>query len=462
VQLRDYQVDAVGKIRAAYAAGAKSIIYQLPTGGGKSAIFCHVAEQAAKRGTRTIILVHRRELLMQASKTLRFFGVPHGLIAPKYPYTNAMVRIASIQTLGRRLDHTPRADLIIVDEGHHCTKDNTWGRILARWGGARRLAVSATPVRLDGRGLGEVFDTMIAGPSMKSLVDAGHLAATEVYAPPMKADLSGVKTVAGDFDKHELAVRMDRSQVCGDAVAHYERLGQGRPGIAFCASLAASEHLADAFRAAGVPAEAIDGKMDDKKRDGILGRLASGETRIVTSVDLISEGFDCPDAAVAVLLRPTKSLGIFLQQVGRVMRPADGKGLALVLDHVGSVHTHGLPDADRVWTLEGRKKKKGERLPPVARCPVCFACFPPGPEACPMCHAELPVRERKGPEAVEGTLERVTGDRWEERRALVRQHAREQAECRTVEELVALGVRRGYGNPKGWAWRVAAGRRQRA
>jgi DNA repair protein RadD len=463
--LRPHQVLAVEAIRKAFASGKRAPCYQLPTGGGKTVVFAYIAQEAAKRGTRVLILVHRRELLLQGSRALREIGLSHGLIAPALPPSHAQVRIASVQTLVRRLDHVPPPDLVVIDEAHHAVA-GSWRRVLEYWPRAWVLGVTATPARLDGKGLGVrvggVFDHLVLGPSVEELTEDGYLVPADVYAPPMKADLGGVRTRLGDFDRGEIRVRMDRPVITGDAVEHYLRLAAGRPGIAFCASVEHARHVAEAFAAAGVPAESIDGSLGDGDRDAVLARLASGETRILTSCEIVSEGFDLPAVEVAILLRPTQSLTLYLQQVGRVLRPSPGKASATILDHVGNVERHGLPDADRTWDLNGaRRRRTGEA--PVRRCPVCFACHPPAP-VCPACgHVYEVAPRREGPQAVDGVLQKVgrrATDLWTPVQERLRRSHLEQARCRSLEELVELGIRRGYGKPRGWALRVWNARRR--
>lgn len=459
--LRPYQEDAIAQLRAAYGEGKRAPLYQLPTGGGKSLIFGTIAAGAAERGTRVLILVHRRELLLQGSRTLRECGVPHGLVMQGLPNSKAQVRIASKDTLVRRLPHTMEPDLIIADECHHFLKGNTWGKIIAYYPKALLLGVTATPKRLDKKGLGVhaggVFDHLIIGPSVRELTDQGYLVPATVYAPPQVVDLSGIKHSMGDFDKKELSLRVDKPKVTGDAVAHYQRITPGEKAIAFCVSVDHAYHMAEAFSAAGVKAEPIDGGMSDTLRDAVMARFRSGETMVLTSCELIGEGLDVPDASVAICLRPTESLTVCLQQWGRVLRPFPGKERAVILDHVGAVGLHGLPDSERVWTLDGQKKKP--KAPPVRRCPRCFACFSPRPE-CPSCGYIFGQDRETGRtiDHVDGELSEVKGQGYDEVRERMRRHQRENAACRTVDDLIALGKRRGYASPEGWARRYHAAR----
>lgn len=451
--LRDYQTAAVNALRDAFSMGSRAPCLAMPTGSGKTVCFAYISSEAAKRGTRVLILVHRRELLLQGSKALRECGVAHGIVAPGYPLTTAQVRIASVQSLVRRLGQTAPPNLVIVDEAHHATA-GSWRTVRNAWPGALWLGVTATPARLDGTGLGEVFDRLVLGPSMKELVAAGHLAPCEVYAPPVVADLSQMKVIAGDFSTKDTAARMDKPKITGDCIAHYQRLGRGQRAIVFTATVDHAAHVADAFEAAGIPASKIDGGLDQETRDKVLARFRSGAVRVLTSCEILGEGFDCPDASVAILLRPTQSLTVYLQQVGRVMRPHGGEP-AIILDHVGNTERHGLPEEDREWTLEGRKRRKGERAPPMSRCPVCFACFPlvmTDPALCPVCGSLLPRKEREPIESVDGELVKVQA------KEIRKAQRREQGACETVEELTELGITRGYKNPRFWAMRVMEGR----
>jgi DNA repair protein RadD len=446
VQLRDYQVDAIAKVQRAYASGAKAVLLQAPTGSGKTVCFAHIAHGAAAKGNRIVILVHRRELLLQGSRALRELQLPHAIIAPGYPPTRMQTSIASVQTLVRRLKGMPPPALLIIDEGHHATASQ-YAAIREMWPNARILGVSATPSRTDGQGLGEVFDTLIIGPSIRTLIDQGHLAPVEVYAPPLKADLSGIHRQMGDYNTHEAAAAMDRSVVTGDAIEHYKRLASGRRAIAFVTTLTHAAHVRDRFVEGGIASEVIDGKMATEDRDDLLRRFAAGSVMVLVSCQVIEEGFDCPAAEVAILLRPTESIRLFLQQVGRIMRPMPGK-TATVLDHVGVTEKLGLPDANRTWTLDGKVKKEGEA--PMRRCDVCFAVFSAGCRVCPACGAELEVKPQEPIAEVAGELVKVEGIAGIQQR--MREQRAEEARCQTMADFIELGRRRGYAKPQGWAY----------
>jgi superfamily II DNA or RNA helicase len=461
IDLRDYQIDIVTAIRQAYGQGYKAPLLVAPTGSGKTVLFSYVAWQAAMKGNRTLILVHRQELLTQTSRTLDRFDVPHGLIAPGATLTDDLVQIASVQTLVRRLDRLPwQPTLIVVDEAHHTTADTGHGRILAHYDGARVMGVTATPERLDGKGLGVeaggYFDTLVLGPSVAALVEQGYLSNPVVYAPKTQLDLSGIRTLAGDFDKGALAAAMDRPTITGDAVAHYRTYCANAPTIAFCVSVAHAEHVAEAFRQAGYQAASIDGTLDDRDRRQRIEDLGAGRINVLTSCEIISEGTDVPIVGGALLLRPTQSLALCLQQIGRALRPYPGKERAVIIDAVGNVLRHGHPLEDRQWSLDSkpRRQRKGqepEAGEKVKVCPECGAVHPPGPE-CPECGHVYPVQSRRI-EQVDGNLVEIRPD---DRRLAAR---REQAGCRSLEDLKALGAARGYRS--GWAERVWQARQAR-
>jgi DNA repair protein RadD len=450
MRLRGYQQQTIDDLRNAYRAGSHAPLLCLPTGGGKTIIFSVIANSAAVRGKQVLILVHRRELLHQASRKLTDIGLDHGLIAAGTPASDHPVRIASVQTLVRRLptmDWQP--SLIIIDEAHHASA-GSWAAILDKWPDAFRLGVTATPCRLDGRGLGTAFDHLVLGPSVSDLISAGFLSPARIYAPPVVADLTGLRRRAGDYAADQAATAMDRPTVTGDAIAHYQRLAPGQRAIAFCCSIDHASHVAASFNAAGIPAATLLGNTTD--RDAVVAAFDAGSVQILVTVDVVSEGFDIPAASCAILLRPTQSLGLYLQQVGRVLRPAPGKAAAIVLDHVGNVHRHGFPDDLREWSLtDGARRATGTAAPSVRTCPECFAAFKPAP-ICPACGAACaPIKSRK--------IQQLAGELAELRREAVRQRIeertasrREQGKARTLPQLLALAKERGYS--PGWAYRI--------
>lgn len=467
VTLRPYQATAVDAIRAAYAAGKRAPLLVLPTGGGKTVTFSFVTQSATGKGRTVFLLAHRAELVKQIAGTLARFGCAHQIVAPgaivrqcqaeqfrtfgrSYVQHGATAFVCSVQTLVRRLDTVPKPDLLVVDEAHHLTQDSTWGTVVKAFPDAHILPVTATPCRLDGKGLGigagGFADDLIMGPTMRELIEAGALSRYRIFAPPNALDLSGVRTRAGDYAKEQLAGAVDRPTITGDAVQHYQRLAAGRRAIVFCVSVEHAQHVAAEFMAAGITSEVLDGSMDPGHRDAAIKRFERAETLVLTSCDLVSEGFDLPAIEVAILLRPTQSLALYLQQVGRALRTFPGKTEAVILDHVGAVRTHGLPDEDREWSLEGvkrgRRQAANDNEPGVDRvstCPKCFTIHLPAP-SCPTCGHVYPEKARRV-EQTDGELQELTAEAMD---AMRRARRALQGSAQTVDDLVhKVGMSRG-------------------
>jgi superfamily II DNA or RNA helicase len=463
LQLRDYQQKAVADIRESFLKNSRSPLLVLPTGGGKTVVFSYIAATTAARGKRVLILVHRIELLRQTSEALRKSGVRHGLVNPKFtPDLSAPVQVASVQTIIKRLHLFKSFDLIVVDEAHHALA-TTWKLIIDHYSMARVLGVTATPCRADGTGLGieagGVFDDIIIGPQVSDLIAKGFLVKPVIYAPAERLDLSGLRTKMGDYDNAQLENLMDKPTITGDAVSHYKKLCDGVPAVAFCVSVRHAQHVAEEFRRAGYRAYHADGSLDDDVRKRILNGLGNGTVDVVTSCDLISEGTDIPAIGAAILLRPTQSLGLYLQQVGRALRPCAGKERAVILDHVGNVLTHGLPDEIREWSLEGeqRKKKKKEdkeKTIQVKQCEKCYAIHEPAP-ICPVCGHIYEVK-KNAPQQVDGELRELSAD---DRLRLKKAKITEQARAQSLEELERIASQRGY--KPGWARQIWASRQNK-
>ena len=454
IQLRPYQSEAVEQIREAYRQNHRAVLFVLPTGGGKTVLFSHIAQQTAARGNRVCVLVHRQELLRQASASLSKMGVNHGVIAAgRSMDLSQPVQVASVQTLARRLHKLPRElfHLLVVDEAHH-SNAGTWAKVLDHFGGAHVLGVTATPCRCDGRGLGEWYSEMVQGPTAQWLTDQGYLAPARVLAPPIGFDVGGIRRRMGDFDMTQAGEQLKQGQAMGDCLGHYQRYLGGKTAIAFCCSVAHAEAVAELFNRHGVSAASIDGSMDSPTRERLLSDLGAGRSKVLTSCELIGEGVDVPSVAGCILLRPTQSVGLHLQMIGRCIRPQEGK-TAVILDHVGNVLRLGHHLEDREWTLEGTPKKPRDAAPSVKICPACFAAMPSGSPQCPECGHRFTV-ERRELVHVDGELAEVD--------VINARFRRDQGQAQTIEELVAVGQRRGMKNPHGWARHVLAARSLRS
>lgn len=453
ITLRPYQAKMIDEARQAYRDGERAVLFQLPTGGGKTITASTVVHGAAQKGNVTWWLTHRRELASQASQTFHNLNIPHGTVQSGYVSNRyAAVQVASIQTIVRRLDELPEPNLIVFDEAHHMGAAS-WEAIFDRFPSAKVLGLTATPWRLDGAGLGRWFGHMVSGPTVAELIANGSLSPYRLFAPATP-DLSGIGTAAGDYQRGALAKAMDKPQIVGDAIGHYLKLCRGKRAVAFAAGVENSKNIAAQFCAAGVPAEHVDGSMSAEERDAAVERFRAGSTLVLCNADLFGEGFDVPAIEAAILLRPTKSLSLHLQQVGRALRPCEGKSEAIILDHAGNSIIHGLPDDEREWSLEDREKRKRSEKSdvPVRQCEECFYVYRPAPK-CPQCGHQPPVQAREI-EVVEGTLAEV-------KRIDARAKFREQGKAGSLDALIQLGRDRGYKNPRFWAERVWASRNGR-
>ena len=454
--LRPYQEQGFAELRASYARGRRAPLYVLPTGGGKTVTFSHITAGAARKGNRVIILAHRAELLDQISGALDAESVPHGFVAAGYPKSRAPVLVASVQTLIRRVDSVPAPDLIVTDEGHHATATNTYGQIFKAYPTARRLGVTATPCRLSGEALGDVYDDLILGPSVQELTDAGYLARARIFAPPT-VSTDGLHIRAGEFVQDEVKELMDKPSVTGDAISHYRQHADNLPAVCFCHSIDHSKYMAQAFRDAGYMAAHLDGNTSRDIRRSMIGDFRTHRLSVLCSVDVVGEGLDIPGIHCGILLRPTASESLYLQQVGRCLRPAPGKEFAILLDHVGSTLRHGLPTDDREWSLSGKQKSHRKQRDKddisVRVCPKCFAAGTSGLPACWQCGHVFEVKPRKIT-ARDGELLELTPEMMEKRRA--RQSV---GRAKTREELMEIAKARNY-SPR-WVDHILNARGQR-
>lgn len=455
ISLRPYQQELFDNTRIALRSHG-AVILCLPTGGGKTQIAASMIKSALAKGGRPWFVAHRDFLIDQTSLTLHGIGVDHGIIAAGSrfnPYKH--VQVCAIDTLKNRLPKIPAScwpTVIFVDEAQHSAAGG-WARVI-EWAltvGAKVVGLSATPERLDGKPLNPPYAHLIPGPSVAWLMDEGYLSRYRAFAPSSPA-LGDVKTRGGDYAVDELEDEMDKPTLVGDMVGHYLRHAAGKRGIYFCVSVAHSKHVADAFCAAGVPALHLDGTTPTPERKAAALAMAEGRIHVLTNVALFGEGYDLAAQAgrdVTIecvgLARPTKSLALYMQQVGRALRKKSTP--AIILDHAGNIEAHGFPDDERTWTLEGRKKGDQKAEVGVTVCKSCFATYRAVMKACPECGAVKPVAESL-PRAVSvGEGELVEIDPAEARKSRQKQ----EAACRSVFELHALARERGFSNPEGWA-----------
>jgi DNA repair protein RadD len=453
ITLRDYQSDGIQRIRRAYAEGAKAPLYVLPCGGGKTIMFSAIAESSEKRGKRALILCHRIELVDQIVAALKDFGVTPDIIAAGYNRSYGRTRasehsiaVASVQTLIRRLDSYVPPTLIVIDEAHR-TAAATWTTILHRYRTAKVLGVTASPIRGDSKGLGSHFDRIIVGPSVTELTASGYLSPTRVFAPPT-VDTSGLHIRMGDFKPEESEALLDAPAITGSALSHYKQHANGLPALVFCTSVKHAHHVAEQFRNDGIAALALDGGTDKDIRRMAVKDFKDGKISVITQCEIAVEGWDLPGVHCGIFLRPTASLGMWIQMMGRCSRPSPGKTHAILLDHVGNSERLGLAADERDWQLTYDAAKQKKKPPPGVRvCVKCFAASPARASVCVECGTAFEVKPRQEIDEREGELVELTADEIKRKR-----ERREQGRSRSLAELEAFAKMKNYAS--GWAQHV--------
>ena len=433
MQLRPYQQEAKDAIYHRWNQGDRNTLAVLPTGAGKTVLFGSVVHD--HKGFSCSI-AHRQELVGQISMALAREHIRHRIIGPQnvikdivqahtrelgqawYDPT-APAGVAGVDTLLRRADSledwTKRVGLWVTDEAHHLLRDNKWGKAAALFPNAKGLGVTATPLRADGAGLGRdadgVFDSMIEGPSMRWLIDNQFLTDYRIFAPPphLIMDDSDIGST-GDYKQHAVTAkfRQSKNKIIGDIVGQYLRIAPGKRGVVFVPDVEDAIDTAAAFNAAGIPAESVSAKTPDRERTAIINRFRRGDLTVLVNVDLFGEGFDLPAIEVVSMARPTMSYALYAQQFGRALRLMDGKDIAIIIDHVGNVARHGLPDRPRIWTLDRVERSgsanKDPDLIPTKACQQCTAVYEATHMACPFCgHVNEPAG-RSRPDQVDGDL----------------------------------------------------------
>lgn len=376
---------------AAYAArdrGVKRLLVVLPTGAGKSVIAARFALDAYKAGKCVLIVAHRAEILAQLAEQLIKAGVPAvdvGMIrASEKTNAAARVQVASVATLIRR--DLPDADVVMVDEAHRAAADS-YTKIAARYPDALHVGFTATPHRLDGKPLGDVYDEIVAVATYSDLIKAGKLVAPKVYSVPPERlpQVRGIKTIGGDYNTKDLAKAVNKRTLVGDIVAEWKKHGRGLRTVCFAVNLAHAASITSRFAEAGVRVATLSGDTPDAERSEILARLGSMALEVVVNCAILGEGWDMPSCKCVILARPTKSITVYNQQAGRIFRPWEGI-TPIVLDHAGNVYRFGFPDMDRAYSLtEKIKGEPSEKTAPCKHCPGCDRVVAAAASVCPEC-----------------------------------------------------------------------------
>ena len=464
MQLRDYQHKLIDDLRESIRRGARAPLMQASTGLGKTIISSGMIRSAVEKGNRVLFIAPRRQLVWQTSEKLTAFGVPHGIImAGEQPSMSPQVQVASVQTLysrcfvdgeavrssiyGRGMP-LPEADLVVIDEAHAVFGEMS-KKILAEYPQAIKIGMTATPCRADGRGLGEIYDDIVCGPSTRWAMDNGYLAELR-YFGPSEWDMTGIKIQAGDYHKGQLSERVNKAKLVGDVVENWTRIAPDKKTVVFAVDRKHAKALQTEFLRWGIAAEYIDGNTPQDERQQIFQRMESGRSMVLCSVAVVDMGWDAPWAECGVLARPTKSLARFLQAVGRILRPMEGKDHATLIDHTGAVRELGFVDDDFQWTLDGVEKREAKdperkvKEKTVVECPKCKAEFRPGPE-CPNCGADMTAHSQRAIDSVRAELQEI--ERAAAKKA-VKEMTLEQ-KGRFLSELLGYATKKGYKD--GWA-----------
>lgn len=449
-ELRRYQVEIIDRVAAEIAAGRRRVLLVAPTGSGKTVIGAAIIAEAAEAGRKILVIAHRREIVAQTAAKLYAAGVDAGIIQAGHPSRPGQaVQIASIQTLHARAIRgsameMPPADILVIDEAHHA-RASTYQATIDAYDGIVVIGLTATPCRRDGLGLGNIFEAMVECPQVAALVEQGFLVPSRVFAPSTP-DLTGVRTERGDYVESQLAERVNTAQLVGDIGEQWLKRGERRPTVCFATGVKHSAHIRNEMRRLGVMAEHIDGGTPADERDAILRGLASGSVEFVTNCAVLTEGFDCPDIGCLVLARPTKSLGLFRQMIGRALRPAPGKADAIILDHSGAVFLHGLPDDDIAWTLDEDSRavnrthaarSAGAVGPVLVSCAECHAVRMRGAQ-CVVC-GWTPRTKAAAIDVTDGDLGLVQRDR-----RVIPNYTTDIERRKFYQQLLAIARQRGY------------------
>jgi len=443
MELRPYQLDLFQKTKTAFMRGCHRPLVVAPCGAGKSYLF---AEMVRKTKGEVLVLTHRQELKEQHESLFRNLGIENA-------------RVSMILTEANRLGRYPTPALIVADEAH-LSRSNSWMRVIQHYD-TWTVGLTATPVRLDGKPLGDIFDAMIEGVDVKWLIDHHNLAPYEYYAPTL-VETDGLRKVAGDYVASDLEKLMNERAIYGDVIENYQRFAPGERTIAYCISVEHARATARALSEAGISAEFLSASTPERQRRQIMDRFRTGDFEILCNVGIISEGVSIDEVTCCMLLRPTESVALGIQQMMRCMRYLPGK-TAKIIDFVGNYTRIGLPDDPREWSLGEPLKRKprlnGEGNFYIRSCPECFMTFKTAP-VCPFCGAEYPMHPREIKAHEEIKLQRITAEEMARVEAEKKKARAEQGRAQTFEELVALGKAKGYRNPAYWAAQVMRGRRR--
>lgn len=427
-QLHDYQQKLVNRSRQLLAGGASGVLIVSPAGSGKSVIIAEIARLATNKKNHVLFIVHRKELAEQIEQT--------------FLQNDVNLDYVTIETVGRaknRLDEMTPPDLIITDESHH-SRAKTYQTIYDYYPQALKLGFTASPWRMNGKGFADIYDEMVEGPDVSWLIENEFLAPFDYYAPTL-ADIEALrKSSNGDYSQKSMDIAFERA-IWGDVVKHYRKLADGQQAILYAHSIGISQVIADEFNRNGIKAVHVDGKTPKKQREEIMEQFKAGDIKVLTNVDIVSEGFNVPDCTCVILMRPTASLVLHIQQSMRSMRYKPNKR-AIIIDHVANYTQHGLPDTEREWTLRDRYKKgdgKGKNEAATKVCVNCFAVIPTKTRICPICGYEAEVKKGGTRYIEDAELKKIVTPF-----KLTTQYKKRKNELETLEDYYIYAKENGY------------------
>ncbi|EAE9428537.1 helicase [Listeria monocytogenes] len=403
----------------------------LRLGAGKSVILSEIIRMTTHNKNNVLFLVHRKELIDQIRNTLTMNDVDMNF-----------VNLGMVQTVVRRLEKTSEPALIIIDESHHVLA-NSYKKIINHFSNAKVVGFTATPVRINGGGLGDINDMLIEKVNVKWLIENQFLSPYKYFAPEViqTSNLDIKRT--GEYDITQLDDQFNQRKVWGDVIKHYQKLADGQQAILYASSLYQSQKMAASFEQVGITAAHIDGKTPKAERDHIIQQFRNGEIKVLCNLDLIGEGFDVPDCSTVIMLRPTQSLSLYIQQSMRGMRYRTGK-TAIIIDHVGNVNRFGLPDMERKWSLEAKKGSNSNKAEaPVKICPDCFMTVLSSSKQCSHCGHEFKVEVKPIQVDEAAELQEVT-------EAVFKVNYSSPSECTNMKELYEYAKEHNY--KRGWAF----------
>lgn len=457
IKLRDYQEKLISDIRQGLTKH-RSLIACSPCGSGKTATTAAMLKGAIDKNKIAWFVVHRQELMEQSIKAFNLIGLDHGIVAAGYNMSpSKQVQICMEMSLVRRLHKLPLPNLIVWDE---CQLNgaNTRTKIKNANPQAFNIGLSASPWRLDGKPMSAHFESIVYGPKVKWLIDNKFLCDYKLYAP---TDFSteNISIKQGDYDMKQVEALVSSNKIVGDFYLTWQKHAFNKQTIVFAPTILTSQTIVDEFNKNGITAKHLDGETPSHERQQTLRDYAAGRIKVISNVRLFTEGFDCPTIGCVMLARPTKSLALYLQMVGRGLRPEPSKEHLIILDMVNSCVEHGLPDDDREWSLDGRKKKKkSDDSGPEESVKVCKTCFSANNNFnmfCINCGAKFEIKERKQIEQVDGELTEVDKEKLRTERKKL------QGQAKTLEDLIKIGIERNYKNPRYWAMSIIKARSRR-